>query len=120
MCLENGKAVGYMFSRPGRLTSPPLLNQMLDDSKVDDCYFIHDIAVMRSHRRLGIAKQFLDYAFECASTKRHSIVAGVSVQDTRHIWRGLGFEPILGPEEVLNYIRQSYGDAACYVVRRIA
>ena len=118
MCVEDGKPVGYMFSHPGRLTSPPLLNRMLNNGK-DDCYFIHDIAVIASHRGLGIAKRFLDYASECASAKRYTIVAGVSVQNTRDIWQGLGFEPLPGPEEALNYIRRSYGDAACYVVRRI-
>ena len=120
MCVEDGKPIGYMFSHPGCLSSPPELNQMLDDGEADDCYFIHDIAVIHSHRHKSIAKRFLDYALKCAATKRHTIVAGVSVQGTRDSWHHLGFEPFSPPEELLNKIRKSYGDDASYIVRRVA
>lgn len=120
MCIADGKPVGYMFSHPACLASPPLLNQMLDHSKADDCYFIHDIAVICSHRCSDIATNFLDYALKCAATKGYAIVAGVSVQNTRHIWEKLGFERFSGPEKVLSYVRGHYGDDACYVVRTVA
>jgi GNAT superfamily N-acetyltransferase len=75
---------------------------------------------MRPHRGKNIAKRFLDYALKCAATKRHTIVAAVAVQDTRDIWQHLGFEPFSGPEELLNKIRKSYGDDACYIIRCVA
>ena len=122
MCVADGTPVGYMFSHPARLTSPPELNKMLKDGNgtANDCYFIHDVAVMRSHRGLGIARRLVTNAFRVASTNGHTVVALVSVQGSRGYWQRLGFQPFLGPQETLNYIRQSYGDAACYMVQRIA
>ena len=125
VCVADGTPVGYMFSHPGRLNSPPGLNKILDaaiGAADNDCYFIHDIAVMRSHRRLGVARRFLTYALGVASTHRYTIVTLVSVQGTRVYWQSpeFRFHAVQGPKETLDYIRQSYGDAACYMVRRIA
>jgi GNAT superfamily N-acetyltransferase len=119
ICTAHGKPVGYMFSHPACLISAPLLNQMLDHSKTDDCYFIHDIARLDSHRGNKIGNRFLDYALKCAAKKGFAIIAGVAVQNTRKRWERLGFEPFTGPEKVLRYISEHYGDDACYMVRRL-
>jgi GNAT superfamily N-acetyltransferase len=121
MCVAGETPVGYMFSHPGRLSSPPGLNTMLDNSHAAadaNCYFIHDVAVMSSHRGLGIARAFVEHAIRAAVMDGHTTVALVSVQGSRRYWERLGFRPVQGPEETLNYIRQSYGDAACYMVKQ--
>jgi len=121
MCVVDETPVGYMFSHPGHLSSPPGLNTMLKNSHASagvDCYFIHDVAVMSSHRGLGIARAFVERAIRAAMMDGHITVALVSVQGSRSYWERLGFRPVPGPEETLNYIRRSYGEAACYMVKR--
>jgi GNAT superfamily N-acetyltransferase len=123
VCVTDVGPVGYMFSHPAQLSLPPALNQMIENGNStdkDDCYFIHDVAVMRSHRGRRIGRRLVAQAFRIASTHGHAVVALVSVQGSRAYWQGLGFQPLLGPQETLNYIRQSYGDAACYMVQPVA
>jgi GNAT superfamily N-acetyltransferase len=123
LCVSDATAVGYLFSHPGRLASPPALNAMLADGDVStqaDCYFIHDVAVMPSHRGIGVARRLVAEAFRVASRHGHDAVALVSVQGSSGYWKRHGFQPVLGPQETLNHVRASYGAGACYMVRRIA
>jgi GNAT superfamily N-acetyltransferase len=115
VCVAGEMPVGYMFSHPGHLSSPSGLNTMLKNSNSStraDCYFIHDIAVISSHRGLGIGRAFVERAIRAAVMDGHFTVALVSVQGSRRYWEGLGFRPVPGPDEILSYIRQSYGAAA--------
>ena len=123
MGVVDGISVGYMFSHPARLTSPPGLNKMLEDGdgKANhDCYFIHDVAVLRSHRGMGVARGLVAEAFRIAATSGHAVVALVSVQGSGGYWRQRGFKPFQESQEAVDYVKQSYGDAACYMVQRIA
>ena len=122
MGVVDGVPVGYMFSHPARLTSPPALNKLLedDDGVTDhDCYFIHDVAVLRSHRGMGVARGLVAKALLVAAAGGHAVVALVSVQNSRGYWRWLGFEPFEESQETLKYVADFYGAEACYMVRRI-
>jgi GNAT superfamily N-acetyltransferase len=122
MCVADREAVGYLFSHPGRLASPPALNRRLandDGATNDDCYFIHDIAVLPSHRGIGVARRLIEHALRVALKRGLTLVTLVSVQGSRGYWERRGFQPVVGPEETLNHVRESYGDAACYMVQRI-
>jgi len=123
MCTADGIAVGYLVSHPGRLASPPALNTLLAnvDLPADgDSYFIHDVAVMPSHRGLGVGGRLVAEALRIAAKHGHDVVALVSVQGSSSYWTRQGFQPVSGPPEALNHVRESYGDDARYMVRRTA
>jgi GNAT superfamily N-acetyltransferase len=120
ICLSDEIAVAYMFSHPSRLDSPPLLNKALSNLEgKDDCYFIHDVAVLRTHRRLGIAAGLVERALRVATKHGHKIVTLVSVQGSRGYWERLGFQLATGPTEALAHVEHSYGAESRYMIKQI-
>lgn len=118
VCSIAGEMAGYMFSHPARLVAPPGLNALLDKSmEPDDCYFIHDIAVLSTHRRRGVARTLLERGLQVAEQHAKDVVALISVQGSKEYWERFGFRVLSGPRDVLNYVQQSYGESAHYMAR---
>ena len=119
----DGKSLAYMFSHPACLSAPPGLNTVIGQnagSREFDCLFIHDVAVLASHRGRGIGSKFINLAINAALARGLSVIAGVSVQGSHRFLTPRHFQPVLGPEATLHFIRESYGPDAYYMVRYLA
>ena len=85
--------VGYMFCHPWKKDSIVPLNcedlVIPDDA---DCFYIHDIAVIPSYRRKGIARAFLGMAVIFARRNGFDEIKGVAVLDSHSYWAKRGFE----------------------------
>jgi GNAT superfamily N-acetyltransferase len=89
---EQDQLIGYMFCHPWKTDSVVPLNcENLRIPKDADCFYIHDIAVVPSHRRKGIAKRFLDIAIDLARKNGFDMIKGVSVLGSHAYWEKRGF-----------------------------
>lgn len=109
--------VGYLFSHPCRLAKPPRLDELLEDRLDDpDCYFLHDKAVLPTHRGAGAGRQLLTAVFEHAANLGFTTIALVAVQNARPYWQRHGFR-LVAECEAVEAVRRSYGPEACYMIR---
>ena len=92
--------VGYMFCHPWKKDSIVPLNceDLVIPGSVDlrdaDCFYIHDIAVIPSYRRRGIARSFLGMAVGMAIRHGYDEIKGVAVLDSDSYWTKHGFEVV--------------------------
>jgi GNAT superfamily N-acetyltransferase len=92
---DKNEVVGYMFSHPylkGRIV--PLNCKDFKLPPHPDCYYIHDIAVLKEYRGRGIAKRLLDIAIEVAMKYNFDEIRGVSVLGTHTYWHKHGFTDV--------------------------
>lgn len=79
--------VGYIISFPYRLGSVCELNQPYTAEPEPDCYYIHDLCVLKEFRGRGIAKQLAERILEL----KWGVIGLVSVNGSGKFWRKLGF-----------------------------
>jgi GNAT superfamily N-acetyltransferase len=91
---DQDEVIGYMFSHPWKKDSIVPLNCVdLEIPKEDaDCFYVHDIAVLKEHRGKGIGKAFLDMAIALARRHGFDEISGVAVLDSHTYWEKNGFE----------------------------
>jgi N-acetylglutamate synthase-like GNAT family acetyltransferase len=120
LCEADTVVVGYMISHPSSLSAPPALNTVFSpNAEAHDCYFIHDIAVQRSCWSRGVGTLLLEQAVRIAMEHGFTTMALVAVQNAQRYWQRFGFQPITDGAEAMRSIRESYGDAACYMSRSL-
>jgi GNAT superfamily N-acetyltransferase len=113
---DGGELCGYAISHPINQHSPPALDSLLGRlAPSADQYYIHDLAILPSHRGRGLAAQCVMQLFEVA--KPFATICLVSVYGTAGFWGRLGFiaEPV---EEALSEKIAAYGQDALYMVRK--
>ncbi|MCE9603381.1 MAG: GNAT family N-acetyltransferase [Planctomycetia bacterium] len=114
-----GSVSGYLFSHPALLSNPPKLDRLLEPQvEIPDCYFIHDKAVRPSHQGQGAGRKLITTAFAHAASLGHATLALVAVQNSRPYWERYGFSAVSDLEPAVSAVRESYGPAAHYLVRR--
>jgi GNAT superfamily N-acetyltransferase len=92
---KSNEVVGYMFSHPylkGHIV--PLNCEDFQLPAHPDCYYIHDIAVLKEYRGRGIAKRFLEIAIRVALACGFDEIRGVSVLGTHTYWHKHGFTDV--------------------------
>lgn len=83
---------GYSISFPWYSDVPIALDQPESDgSRLFDCYYMHDVAVMPEHRGHGIADKFVNNCFDDARHHGLGTIRMVTVQGGQHIWSRYGF-----------------------------
>jgi GNAT superfamily N-acetyltransferase len=83
----DGRLVAYVFSHPwssGEFV--PLHASPGSLPETPDCVYIHDLAVLRSWRRRGIADRLLSTLFDLAQAYRIRRVALVAVNNSEGYW----------------------------------
>jgi predicted N-acetyltransferase YhbS len=121
VCVIDREVVGYMFSQTANRDNPPALNVApLEKQKPDNCYYIHDVAVLGSYRKRGVAQKLLEEGLRIAERRGYDVVALISVQGSKEYWERFGFRELSEPQETVNKVRQSYGQSAYYMARRQA
>jgi len=115
--VSGSEMVGYLFSHPAAFADPPRLDEFLPPPATEpDCYFIHDKAVLPTHRGAGAGKLLLTEALAHAAARGFTKVALVAVQDARPYWERYGFE-IATDAAPVALVRSSYGPDARYMTR---
>lgn len=120
LCEADQGVVGYMLSHPSSLAAPPALKTFFSPNASEpDCYFIHEITVQRSCWSKGVGTRLFAQALRIALEHGFPTMALVAVHNSQRYWQRFGFQPITDLAEALRSIRESYGDAACYMSRSL-
>ena len=78
---------GYIISHPYNISSPPKINTLLTNVKIN-CLFIHDIVIVPEYRGRGIGNEIINQILE-----NHPIVSLVACDDkARDFWIRYEFE----------------------------
>lgn len=110
---------GYGLAHPWKQHRIPPLDGFLDRLPDDpDCLYVHDIAVLPDGRG-GAARAYVARIEELALASHIAVLALVSVYATRPLWERLGFEPVTADADLRTKLA-SYGEAATYMLRRLA
>lgn len=119
----DSEVVGYMFSHPWKLGSPPKLDAFLLQIPINaNTYYIHDIAVHPSFRGAGIAKLFYDKALDGGKEGGYKSISLIAVQESEKFWKKLGFVTYEQLTENLTSLKETlshYQASAVYMVNNI-
>ena len=101
-----------------RLGDPPALDSLLGAlPAAPDTWYLHDIALLDSARGTGAATAVLDLLLRSTPAARLVSLSLTAVNRSAPFWRRHGFERA---DDVVPAQRlRSYGDDACYMVRRL-
>lgn len=92
LCDQGGLVQGYCLSHPWSRGTAPRLNALLEKIPIDpDIYFIHDIALARSARRLGYGDRILHVICDLCRLMRIPGIELISVSSTEKFWARRGF-----------------------------
>ena len=120
MALQGELAMGYLIAFPWRYGSIPDLNGLEYALPPNaDGLYIHDIAVSRQARKLGVAERLLSTLWYTGREKGCKQVFLVAVQGAASYWQRHGFEAV-NPDLNLRRSLLAYGDGATYMARSIA
>ncbi len=118
VALRHGDIAAYLFSHPWLGPRPPPLDvAILDLPSRRDHYYLHDLVVDECHRGQRLGQRLSALALAQAQREGLDDVRLVAVQSSAEFWRRSGFvpAPVLTPAAV--WVRASYGDDACLMVR---
>jgi ribosomal protein S18 acetylase RimI-like enzyme len=88
----NEALVGYAISFPWFSHIAVTLDTTLTDSEqAFDCYYMHDVAVLSTHRGQGIADKLVINCLNDARSNKLSVVRMVTVQGGENVWSRYGF-----------------------------
>lgn len=79
--------VGYVISFPYKLGKPYPINQMYEIDLDADCYYIHDLCIMREFRKKGIATKLAEKVLEF----QWPVTCLVAVMGSEIFWEKFGF-----------------------------
>lgn len=112
-----GQLGGYLISHPGRLDTPPVLDVPLTAlPEPFDCYFLHDLALVRETRGHGLAGKAVEIVIAEARRGGIDTIALIAVGDAHDFWRHQGFTPL--GDGVLDPAK-GYGAEARALIRKI-
>ena len=117
VCSVGDEVVAYLFSHPSGYSSPPALNrgmEKLPDSP--DCYYIHDLSMLKARQGQGIGRLLGAKAVELAIADRFPQMALIAVQRSEDFWSKLGFRPAEVSPEIAAKLR-TYSEDAIYMRR---
>lgn len=111
---DAGRLLGYVFSHPGRLDTPPLLHAELDALPAQpDAYALHDLALLPQAQGRGLGRRLFEQVLQQAAAAGLPSLSLVAVQGSASYWARLGFEPLLPAPPAL----ASYGGDAVFMTR---
>lgn len=119
--MADDEVVGYMVCFPWKLGESPVNNQKFPDVLPKfDCFYLHDIALLKSQQGRGLAQKLISYAFQSALELGHQSLSLVSVKQSGDYWDKRGFTPLdnISPKK-LEFIQLIYGAGARLMVTSI-
>lgn len=114
----DGIVRGYLFAYPWEGETAPALNTLIQALPTDaDRIYLHDLALDPTVRGGGHTRAIVERLVDQVRADGWTTIALVAVNDATAFWQRMGFQPVTSPE--LSAKLASYGDDACYMVRRI-
>ena len=102
-CFVTDKLAGYVFSHPWKAGAVVPIATVLGELPANpDCYYIHDCAVSKEYRGLGIGRQMAESAIQVGLNHGFKKLLLVSVNDTKLFWEGMGFKSVKTFDYALN------------------
>lgn len=119
MALRDGVCVGYALVHPGVVGAPPPLNSLLGGlPAAPDCLYIHDVALTRDARGLGLGRRLTDLAQALARDLGLPLLALAATPLAADFWLGLGFAEGAGSDRAAAALA-AYGGGMRYLVRPV-
>lgn len=91
---NEGELIGYIFSHPWTSSCIVPLNSLIVLPQKTDSYYIHDVAVLKRHRGMNIAKKLVESVIEVGIKNGYNDFRLVSVNNTETFWNKFGFNVI--------------------------
>lgn len=110
---HEGVVRGYLFAYPSRLGLVTDLNAPFTVSARPDTLYLHDLAIAPDALGRGLARALVDEALRLSRMLGLAHAALVSVQDSAHFWRALGWRAASTHDAGLH----TYPPGALYMVR---
>lgn len=86
------KIVGYLICFPWKLGETPINNQKFPkELPLFDCFYLHDITLLKEVRGLGLAREMIDAAKSNGVELGFQALCLVSVEQSGDYWDKLGF-----------------------------
>ena len=112
-CLKvnvDGFFASYVFFHPYHNNMVKPLDSPLVLTGTEDCMYLHDLAVHRSYRRMGLTKILMEEVDNKTRKAGFSLQALTAVQNSHNFWRKHGFR--------IEREIESYGGSPAYYMKR--
>jgi len=106
----DGNLAGYVIFHPYRENVVKPLDFSLDLDGTEDCMYIHDIAVRRRYRGMGLTRMLMERVDHESKRGGFDVQCLVAVQDSRDFWRKFEFRTVR--------IIERYGEGPAYYMKR--
>lgn len=114
----DGKLVGYLLAHGWQSQSPPAIGAVLSRDVPGEVLFIHDLALSRSGRTLGIGRKLIMSAFKAAASDGLKLAELIAVEGAARYWQTLGFAEVAISSALAAKVA-SYGADARWMTREI-
>jgi len=104
---ENEKILAYLLAHSWGSLEPPKLFEPVPTDSAGKILYLHDLAVSKDARGMGLGKQLANKLIDTAKTLQYEKVLLVAVQGSAGFWASLGFNEIIDIP-----VCASYGDDA--------
>jgi GNAT superfamily N-acetyltransferase len=108
---------GYLLSHPWKVNLIPALNTVLDSIPLNaDCFYIHDLAILKKNRKAGIGEVLIKKGIDCAIRLGFIRINLVAINDyAKKFYKTLGFKVkrITHKDSITDLI--AYGESAEYM-----
>jgi len=92
---EDEKILAYLLAHSWGSLVPPKLFEPVPTDSAGKILYLHDLAVSKDARGLGLGKQLANKLIDSAKNKQYEKVLLVAVQGSGKFWASLGFKQIL-------------------------
>jgi ribosomal protein S18 acetylase RimI-like enzyme len=107
--VENNFAA-YIFFHPYHENEVKPLNFTLVLSEKEDCMYLHDLAVHRDYRGMGLTGILMERFDKETLLEGFHVQCLVAVQNSQEFWRKYGFKT--------EFIIENYGDTQAYYMKK--
>jgi ribosomal protein S18 acetylase RimI-like enzyme len=115
---DGDEVVGYLLSHPWHERNPPALNARLGAiPSRPTTYFIHDIAILPSHRWKRKAQEVVATCAAQAMAQGLATLSLVAVNASTPFWQKRGFQRVIDP--YLDARLKTYDADACLMIRAL-
>lgn len=98
---------GYLLAHPWNSNKPPRLFEKLPQEFTGEILYLHDLAVRKDARGLGVGKKLYQMLLEVAKAQEFKSVMLVAVQGAENYWFKLGFLEMSNESSCLGYGKSS-------------
>ena len=111
--LESCDIAAYLLAHGWSSPKPPKLFELLTSSEGNDQLFLHDLAVSKRLKGLGVGRQMVEQLIRQAKSTGYRKILLVSVQSSVPFWQKMGFVSMDEPVDAC------YGEGAQLMIQQL-